>query len=177
MQDTDNIVLIGMPGAGKSTAGVLLAKRLSRDFVDTDVMIQAAEGRRLQEIIDTDGLDVFRRLEERQTLSLNCRGHVIATGGSAVYSRRAMEHLAEAGTIVHLELPLDALRKRLTDLDSRGVVMAPGETLGQLYEERMPLYRRWADVTVSCESLSHEEVVDAIVAAMSEERTGPQKPG
>ncbi|MFO7957247.1 MAG: shikimate kinase [Candidatus Brocadiia bacterium] len=166
MHDPDNIVLIGMPGVGKSTAGVLLAKRLSRDFVDTDVMIQAAEKRRLQDIIDTDGLDAFRRLEERQVLSLDCRGHVVATGGSVVYSPRAMVHLGDGGTIVHLELPLDVLRKRLTDLDSRGVVMAPGETLGRLYDERMPLYRRWADVTVSCEGLSHEEVVDAIVEAL-----------
>jgi len=92
--------------------------------------------------------------------------HVIATGGSVVYSRRAMEHLADAGVIVHLVLPLDALRKRLTDLDSRGVVMARGETLEELCAERMPLYRRWAESTVSCDARSHEEVVDAMVEAV-----------
>ncbi len=172
-----NIVLIGMPGVGKSTAGVLLAKRLAREFVDTDVMLQAAEGRRLQGIIDSDGLMFFRGLEERHVLALHCRRQVIATGGSVVYSRQAMEHLADGGCIVHLELPLDELRQRLTDLDSRGVVMAPGDTLADLYAERMPLYRRWADTTIPCKNLNHDQVVDAIIAAVDEAEDETQNAG
>ena len=166
VRDDRNIVLIGMPGVGKSTVGVLLAKTLSREYVDTDVMIQARERRRLQEIIDTEGLATFLRVEAQHILELSCRRSVIATGGSVVYNKPAMLHLGRSGILVHLDLPLAQLRPRLTDLATRGVAMAAGQSLASLYRERDPLYRRYADVTVHCGGLTHDEVVQRIVTAL-----------
>ena len=166
MNATDNIVLIGMPGVGKSTVGVLLAKAMSRSFVDTDVVIQAGEGRRLQDIIDTDGMDAFCAIEERRVLALACRRSVIATGGSVVYSAPAMRHLKASGVVVHLDLSLDTLKKRLTNLDSRGLVMGRDQTLEQLFHQRDPLYHEYADFTIDCENLTHEQVVERIVHAL-----------
>jgi len=162
-----NIVLIGMPGAGKSTVGVLLAKALSRDFLDTDVYIQAKQRRTLQEIIDQDGLPAFCRIEERHVRSLKCRTSVIATGGSVVYSPAAMARLQASGIIIHLDLDLPALEKRLTDLSSRGVVMGPGQTLPQLFAEREPLYRKYADLTIDCAGCTHEEIVGMMVRRLN----------
>jgi shikimate kinase len=162
-----NLVLIGMPGAGKSTVGVLLAKATSRAFVDTDVVIQAREGMRLGEIITGRGTEAFRAVEERHVLSLRLTGHVIATGGSVVYSERAMAHLRATGTIVFLSLPLDVLEDRLTDLTSRGVVIATGQSLAQLHTERQPLYERYADAVIDCTNLNHEEVVHTVLAALT----------
>ena len=161
-----NIVLIGMPAVGKSTIGVLLAKATSRDFIDTDVYIQAREGRSLQEIINQEGLEEFCRIEARHVLSLSCRGKVMATGGSVVYSEAAMKYLGSCGVIVHLTLDLAAIKKRLTDLDARGVVMAPGKTLDLLYDERLPLYRQYADFTVNCRGKNHEGIVTEIIRAL-----------
>lgn len=161
-----NVVLIGMPGVGKSTVGVLLAKALSREFLDTDVMIQAREGRRLQEMIDTEGLAAFLAIEARHILALECRAHVIATGGSVVYSEAAMRRLKGSGVVVHMTLPLDLLLARLTNLDSRGVVIARGQTISGLYEERRPLYERYADVTVDGAGLTHERNVARIMQAV-----------
>jgi shikimate kinase/REP element-mobilizing transposase RayT len=170
-EESQNIVLIGMPGAGKSTVGVLLAKARSMEFVDTDVCIQAREKRRLQEIIDSEGLEEFRRIEARQILDLKCRHHVIATGGSVVYDEGAMRHLGRAGVVVHLDLPLERLKERLRNLPSRGVVMAAGQSLESLYAERQPLYRRYAQVTVDCTGLTHDEVVERICAALKSRGT------
>ena len=164
-----NLVLIGMPGVGKSTVGVLLAKATSRDFLDTDVFIQAREGRALQAILDAEGRDAFCRLEERYTLALDCRDHVIATGGSVVYSRAAMTHLRNSGAVVHLTLPLALLEQRITNMAWRGIVMAPGQTLAQVYAQREPLYRQWADVTVPCDGRTADQVVADVLAAI-----GPQ---
>jgi len=164
----NNIVLIGMPGVGKSTVGVLLAKALSRDFTDTDLYIQSRECRRLQDILDGHGRDIFLTLEERYILTLDCRGHVIATGGSVVYSEPAMDHLADAGIIVHLDLPFDQLERRINNLPTRGVVMASDQTLRTLYDERQPLYRHYADVAVPCEGRGHDEVVLAITSRLRE---------
>ncbi len=161
-----NIVLIGMPGAGKSTVGVLLAKVTGRSFLDTDVCIQAAEGRPLQEIIDREGLAVFRAIEERHVLGLECRRHVIATGGSVVYSDAAMRHLKQQGWVVYLDLPVARIRARLRNLSARGVVMLPGQTLDALYVERAPLYHQYADVVVSCEGLDHEAVVERVLQGL-----------
>jgi shikimate kinase len=161
--EKDNIILIGMPGAGKSTVGVILAKLTSRDFMDTDLLIQISERRPLQEIVDRDGHMALRRIEEDVILSLDCRRHVIATGGSAVYSDPAMAHLRSIGIIVFLDLELDTLQSRIRDFDTRGLAKRPGQGLKDLFEERLPLYNRYADVTVDCSGLTQEEVGAAII--------------
>lgn len=162
-----NIILIGMCGVGKSTIGVLLAKALSRYFLDTDVYIQAIEQKSLQEIIDEKGLDQFCKIEESHILCIDVKNAVIATGGSVIYSDRAMKHLAKNGTIVHLDLDYDLIEKRITNLDSRGVVMAKGQTLKSLYNDRHPLYREYADLRLDCGGLNHDEVVSAIIKALN----------
>lgn len=167
MKQRDNIVLIGMPGVGKSTLGVLLAKVTGKDFVDTDVRLQAAAGRSLQTIIDHDGLDAFRDIEDRTVLSLDCHNTVVATGGSVVYGATAMAHLAAAGWIVHLHLPLPNLRARLANFAGRGVVIGPGQTLDALVAAREPLYRRYADFSVDCTGLNHEATVAAVLERLS----------
>jgi len=161
-----NIVLIGMPGVGKSTVGVLLAKATSRSFADTDVQIQVGEGRRLQALIDTAGVAAFRALEERYVLRLALRGYVIATGGSVVYSERAMAHLSAAGVVVYLELAFPLLMQRITDLDSRGIVIEQGQSMQGLFQERRPLYRKYAALTIDCASKRADQVVYEIVAAL-----------
>ena len=161
--ENKNIVLIGMPAVGKSTVGVLLAKRLGRYFLDTDVFIQAVAGRTLQQIIDTDGLENFCRLEAEHILGIDRTNCVIATGGSAVYSEDAMNRLKETGQIVYLNLPLDMIKKRLTDLNVRGVVISEGKTLDDLYKQRTSLYKKWADITIDCLNLTHEQVVEKII--------------
>jgi len=161
--ENKNIVLVGMPAVGKSTVGVLLAKRLGRYFLDTDVFIQAVAGRTLQQIIDTDGLENFCRLEAEHILGIDRTNCVIATGGSAVYSEDAMNRLKETGQIVYLNLPLDMIKKRLTDLNVRGVVISEGKTLDDLYKQRTSLYKKWADITIDCLNLTHEQVVEKII--------------
>lgn len=160
---SSNIVLIGMPGVGKSTVGVLLAKATGRDFLDTDVHIQARDGRPLSEIIAAEGLAGFCHVEEDCILELDCRRHVIATGGSVVYSTAAMAKLQAGGVIVHLDLSLEKVRRRLGNLTVRGVVMGPGQTLRQVYEEREPLYRAWAQITVDCDDLTQDDVTTRIL--------------
>jgi shikimate kinase len=157
-----NLVLIGMPGVGKSTVGVLLAKATGRSFVDTDVWIQAREGRSLPELLAREGRAGFLALEERHVVSLDAERAVIATGGSVVYGERAMEKLKAGGRVVHLALPLPALAARLGSLAARGVVIEPDQDLRELYGERMPLYRKWADVEIEVRGLSHEAVVERV---------------
>ncbi|MGA2915620.1 MAG: shikimate kinase [Sedimentisphaerales bacterium] len=161
-----NIVLIGMPAVGKSTIGVLLAKRLGRYFLDTDVFIQAVTGRTLQEIIDIEGLEKFCELEAEHIACIDRTNCVIATGGSAVYSEAAMNHLKETGEIVYLNLPLEVIKKRLTDLNIRGVVMGKEQNLDDLYKKRTPLYKKWADITIDCCHLTHEQVVEKIIEGL-----------
>lgn len=168
-----NLVLIGMPGVGKSTVGILLAKRLNMSFIDTDVHIQSLEGHRLQELIDTRGLAAFLELEQRCVAALQCAGTVIATGGSVVYGPEAMAHLKAHGRCIHLWLPLPTLTRRVTDLGTRGVVMEPGQTFAALYSARQSLYRQYADLTVDCSGLGHEQVVDRVEHAVNAEGTHP----
>ena len=165
--ERSNVVLVGMPGAGKSTVGVLLAKRMSLGFLDTDVAIQGRESRTLQEIIDSQGVDAFRSIEERYVEALDCERTVISTGGSVIYSERAMHKLRDAGIIVHLDVPLAELAKRLTNFATRGLVRRRNQTLEELYRERVPLYRAWAEVTVDCGELAHEQVVERTAAALA----------
>jgi len=152
-----------MPGAGKSTVGIILAKLTSRDFVDTDVLIQTSQGRVLQEIVDTEGHMVLRKIEEDIILGLHCDHHVIATGGSAVYSPVAMKHLKSKGIVVFLDVDLTTLESRVHDFDTRGLAKRPDQTLSELFEERIVLYRKFADVTVDCVDLSHEEVCAQVI--------------
>ncbi len=158
-----NIILIGMPGVGKSTVGVLLAKALSCHFLDTDVYIQAKEGRTLQKIIDREGLAAFRQIEERHVRSLKFRSSIIATGGSVVYYPAAMARLRASGIVIHMDLALPPLKKRLTNLPTRGVVMSPNQSFDQLFEERLPLYRKYAHLTIDCSGCTHEEIVSEII--------------
>lgn len=157
-----NIILIGMPGAGKSTVGVVLAKKLGYAFVDADLVIQSREGKLLHEIIAERGVEGFWKVEESVGESLEASRTVIATGGSAVYGERAMEHYKQIGTVVYLSLPLEDIRDRLGDLAERGVTLKEGQDLAGLYAERLPLYERYADITVECEGLSIREIVEKI---------------
>lgn len=158
-----NLVFIGMPGSGKSTVGVLVAKRLGLGFIDTDLLIQQAEGRTLQEIVDQDGYLALRKVEERVLLGLQERGGVISTGGSAVYSERAMDHLRQAGTVVFLDIPLSVVRERIGDYSLRGISRRPGQSLEALYNERFALYSRYADLTVPGQGLTQEEVCQLVI--------------
>ena len=161
-----NIVLIGMPGSGKSTLGVLLAKVLGLRFVDADLIIQEREGRLLQEIIDQDGIDGFLRVEEEVLATLDEEEAVIATGGSAVYSDRAMEALKTHGVTVYLRVPYPEIERRITNISTRGIVLREGKTLKDTYDERVPLYERWADITVDCDGHEMEDSLAAVVKAI-----------
>ena len=158
-----NVVLIGMPGSGKSTVGVVLAKQTARDFIDTDVIIQTSEGRPLQDIVDQDGYMALRRIEEKILQGISLRNHVIATGGSAVYSEAAMIQLKLDGIVAFLDADLPTLAARIRDFGTRGLSKSPGQSLADLYEERLPLYRRYADLVVKCGKLTHEEVCAKII--------------
>ncbi len=157
-----NVVLIGMPGAGKSTVGVLLAKRLGYHFVDSDLLLQVREGRRLQEIIVSDGLPAFMKIEEEILCGLSGSRTVIATGGSAVYSESAMQRLQSLGRLVYIDVPVDTLEARVRDMDTRGVVVDPGETYLDLYRRRQPLYQRYADLVVPGQGRTADEIAHQI---------------
>lgn len=158
----DNIILIGMPGSGKSTVGVVLAKVLGYGFVDSDLVIQAQEGKRLFEIMEEIGNEGFIQVENRVNSQMVVDRCVIATGGSAVYGKEAMEHLKEIGTVVYLQLPYEELEQRLGNLKCRGVVLKEGQTLRELYNERVPLYEKYADITVREAGLGIEETMEKI---------------
>lgn len=162
-----NVILIGMSGAGKSTLGVLLAKALGRNFLDTDIVIQQSEGRLLQEIIDSDGVNRFLELEEKSICSLNVENCVIATGGSVVYSDKAMKHLTENGTVIYLSVDFESLQKRLADITTRGIVFRHGGGLAEIYAERLPLYKQYADITLDCTEKSIEFCVEKLINALT----------
>ncbi|MFZ2630662.1 MAG: shikimate kinase [Desulfosalsimonadaceae bacterium] len=160
-----NIVLIGMPGSGKSTVGVILAKMTARDFVDTDVLIQTFKNKRLQDIVDTGGHIALRAIEEQVILGLSVKNHVIATGGSAVYSDSAMNHLKSDGTVIFLDVDFDEISKRLGDFSSRGIAKRPDQSLEELFEERFNLYTRNADITIQCGRINQDAVCRKIMNA------------
>ena len=158
-----NLVFIGMPGSGKSTVGVLVAKRLGLGFVDTDLLIQQQAGRTLQEIVDQDGYLALRRIEEQVLLALEVGGQVISTGGSAVYSEAAMTHLRQNGTVVFLDIPLEEVRRRIGNYSLRGISRRPDQSLEALFEERFALYTRYADLTIKGQGLNQEQVCQAVI--------------
>ena len=159
-----NIILVGMPGAGKSTIGVVLAKRIGYKFVDSDLVIQEKEGKLLHELIEQYGVDGFLDIENRINAGISCESAVIATGGSAIYGKEAMEHFKELGKVVYLKLPYEEIAERLGDLNARGVTLRPGQTLHDLYEERTPLYEQYADCVIDC----HEKPLRAIAVEIAE---------
>lgn len=162
----ENVVLIGMPGVGKSTVGVVLAKVLGYEFVDADLLIQKAEGKLLHEIIDERGTDGFIEVENRVNSQIDTHRSVIATGGSVVYGKEAMEHLRSIGTVVYLKQNLRPLERRLRNLKGRGVVLKPGQTLADLYKERVALYEKYADVTVDQYKLNVDQTLKAVLQAL-----------
>lgn len=162
MNKKENIVLIGMPGSGKSTVGVLLAKALGMSFVDTDLELMQRTGRKLQEILDSDGLAFFLQAEEETIRNMECRHAVIATGGSVVMEPGAMEHLQKDAVILFLDVPLSELQRRIKNIRSRGIAFAPGQRLEEIYDERFPLYQRYADLTVGMEE-TVEDTVEAVL--------------
>jgi len=166
MHHHENIILIGMPGAGKSTVGVILAKALGMQFIDTDILIQERAGRMLQEILDKDGPDVFKRIEEEAILSLQPHRAVIATGGSVVFSGDAMAHLKSAGSIVYLEISYAEMEARLKNITTRGILLLPGQNLRKMYDERISLYETYADLTVACTGGDLESVVGSVIGAL-----------
>jgi len=166
MKHKSCISLVGMPGAGKSTVGVLLAKTLAKDFVDTDVLIQIRSGQTLQAIVDQQGYLRLRELEEQVLLELETENSVIATGGSAVYSHDGMAQLKKLGTVIYLQLPFTVVEQRITNIGSRGLARKADQSLEDLYRERTPLYERYADHCVDANQ-PPEEVIRTIEQALS----------
>lgn len=163
----NNIILIGMPGCGKSTVGVLLAKMAGLKFIDSDLLIQEREGKRLYEIIDEKGKDYFLKLENRVNREIDVCSAVIATGGSAVYCDEAMRHLKSIGTVVYIKVPFSEIEKRITNFSTRGIIIKNGSSLSDLYNDRAPLYEKYADVTVECESGDLTENARRIMSALN----------
>ena len=162
-----NLTLIGMPGAGKSTIGIILAKNLSLGFIDTDVLIQINHGKSLQQILDASGHLALRAIEEEEICKLNVSRHVIATGGSAAYSERAMAHLGSISTIIFLEVSFAEITRRIRNFETRGIAKAPHQTFQDLFVERQLLYRRHAELTIPCDGLDQEEVALRITDLVS----------
>jgi shikimate kinase len=162
-----NVVLIGMPGAGKSTIGPLLAQALGKLFIDTDTLIEQQEGRSLQDIIDRDGLTEFLRIEEHILRNMDINGHVVATGGSVVYSLKAIATLKKNGIIIYLKVPYHEIEARIRDNANRGIAMSKGQDLSELYKERTPLYEKYADAIVDCPGKDVEAIVRMIAAMVT----------
>jgi shikimate kinase len=166
MTHKTNIILIGMPGSGKSTVGVILAKMLAKRYLDTDILLQNIEKRCLQDIVDKEGHMALRKVEQKVLLSIHCRNHIVATGGSAAYSEPAMMHLKRDGIIVFLHADLQSLNRRIHNYETRGLAKRPDQSFQDLFEERLALYEKYADITVESSKLSQDQVCDAIVAQL-----------
>ncbi len=162
----DNVVLIGMPTSGKSTMGVILAKILGYRFLDADIVIQEKEGKKLSKIIEEEGVDGFIEIENRINAGIETEKTVIATGGSVVYGKEAMDHYKNIGKVVYLKVDMDTLTKRLHNAKQRGVVMREGQSLVSLYNERSALYEKYADITIEEKNFTMEEVIDITLEAL-----------
>ena len=163
-----NIIFIGMPASGKSTVGVVVAKRLGYDFIDSDLLIQKQEGRLLRAIIEEKGIEGFLEIEDRVNAELEAENAVISPGGSVVYCENAMKHFKEIGTIVYLETSYETIKKRIGDTTKRGVVLKDGQTLKSLYEERKVLFEKYADIIICEDGLTLDETIDKVVKSVSE---------
>ena len=161
-----NIVLIGMPGAGKSTVGVLLAKSLGMDFCDTDILIQKQTGTTLQETINSKGLDEFLKIENSVLAGIKLENTVIATGGSAVYGRQAMENLCKNSIVIYLKMPVETIKARLHNITTRGIALKKGDTIESLFAERNPLYLKYSEITVESGNLDIESTVTKIIESL-----------
>lgn len=168
MRTKSNIVLIGMPGSGKSTVGVILAKMMAKRFLDTDILIQNRQKRTLQEIMDSEGHLVLRKIEEDVLLSIRCVNHILATGGSAAYSEPGMLHLKNDGIVVFLKTSLETLNNRIHNYETRGIAKRPDQSFQDLFDERSKLYRKYADITVECSASTQEQVCDAIISSLEQ---------
>lgn len=162
-QFSTSIILIGMPGAGKSTIGIVLAKALAKDFIDTDLLIQIQQNKTLQDIVDNEGYLRLRAIEEQVLLNTHFPNHVIATGGSAIYSESAMQHLRHFGQIVFLDVPLAELTERVTDIETRGLARQPNQSFADLYHERRALYLAHANITIDCKGKNQAKIIDEII--------------
>lgn len=163
MADTRNIILIGMPGSGKSTVGVILAKMMLRPYLDSDILIQLVAKCSLQDIVDSQGHMALRQIEQDVLLDIKCNNHIIATGGSAAYSEPAMIHLKTHGIIVFLDADLPTLKSRITNYESRGLAKRPEQSFQDLFQERLDLYNRYADISIPCNEANQEDVARAII--------------
>lgn len=161
-----NIVLIGMAASGKSTTGVVLAKTLNKSFADTDLYIQQRTGKTLQDILNQDGIEVFKEIEEDVLVGVDLNNCVISTGGSAVYYPKAMEALGKNGIIVYLNVPLEVIEERLSNIKTRGVILKKGETIADLYNYRKPMYEQYADIVIDAGYTTLEETVELICEAV-----------
>jgi shikimate kinase len=158
-----NIIIIGMPSAGKSTVGVILAKTLGMNFTDTDILIQENTGRLLQEIITTDGIDAFLKIEEITILSLTCNNSIIATGGSVVLSDRSMDYLKKDGLVIYLNIIFEEMVQRLNNITTRGIVLDEGQSLIDMYNQRIPLYEKYAEITIDCSKEDVEDIIKKLI--------------
>lgn len=165
-----NVVLIGMPGCGKSTIGVLLAKSMLLDFIDTDLVLQNQYGKTLCEMIDNWGIEIFLERENSTIASLRQSNCVIATGGSAVYGEEAMQKLKAEGTVVYLSLPVKEIERRIHNIETRGIAMPKGSTIEALFRERSPLYKQYADITIDCSGFTPEGCVNQIILRLKQNR-------
>ncbi len=163
----NNIILIGMPGSGKSTLGVLLAKAMSYDFLDTDIVIQNRCKNKLFKIIENEGIDAFLQLENTILSDINVENTVVATGGSAIFGAKAMENLKKGSVVVYIKLGCEELKRRITDITTRGIVMRPGKTLEDIYEERYPLYEKYADIIIEADNTSVEQALQMIIQKLT----------
>ena len=158
-----NIILTGMPGAGKSTVGVILAKTLGMNFIDTDIVLQENSGRILQEIINTDGIEAFLKTEESSIVSLECANTIIATGGSVVFSDKSMKYLKKKGIIIYLYISYEELVQRIKNITTRGIVLPADQSLLDLYNQRLPLYEKYADRTIDCSDMDVEKIIEKVL--------------
>jgi shikimate kinase len=168
-----SVILIGMPGAGKSTLGLLLAKNLAKDFVDTDLLIQLEQGKTLQDILHQQGYMALREVEEKVLLNAHYPNHVIATGGSAVYSEVAMHHLNQFGPIVFLDVNLEELERRIHNMDNRGIARPATQGFADVFTERRPLYLRYADIVIDCTGKNMEDLVEEMMFQEANGFTSP----